>query len=184
MPYELFYAIHHLVFGIFALTILHTFDNVQRNTDKQRSQTFKWFAITVIYYLCDRLAMHFHHSYHTHVVACSAVQGTGSSRMMVVRLKRPPLFRFQPGQYAFVKISRIDCHWHPFSIASGPSSSYLEFYIEVTGYWTQTLWTLLEEAQDAVEAQVMGPCGSVLAKTEDYSHALAIGTGTGTLLLE
>ena len=34
-------------------------------------------------------------------------------------------------QYAFLRLRSIDMAWHPFSIASGPRSLYLEFYIEV-----------------------------------------------------
>ena len=47
IPYELFYAIHHVVFIMYALAILHTFDNVERNNERNRSQTFKWFSATM-----------------------------------------------------------------------------------------------------------------------------------------
>jgi len=207
IPYEVFYAIHHLVFVMYALTIAHTFDNTQRSGERQRSQTFKWFSVTLLYYICDRLAMHFHHTYRTKLLECSAVrggrhggnpdtqQGGDCSKMLILKLKRPPLFFFRPGQYAFLKVSSIDnMHWHPFSIASGPNSPYLEFYVEIfgKGSWTDKLWNLLESGAEiphdimnknskgcTVEFQVMGPCGTGLATTQDFSHAVAIGTGTG-----
>jgi len=47
IPYELFYAVHHLVFVLYIITVAHTFDNQQRNNTAQRSQTFKWFSSTL-----------------------------------------------------------------------------------------------------------------------------------------
>ena len=107
--------------------------------------------------------------------------------MLLLKLRRPVLFQFKPGQYAFLKYSNIDAYWHPFSIASDPSSRYLEFYIEVFGEdtWTGKLWDLLKKEKNDVfndsriEMGVMGPCGTSLGKTENFSHGLAIGAGTG-----
>lgn len=191
IPYEIFYAIHHLVFIMYVLTIVHTFDNVQRNDERERSQTFKWFSSTLVYYLCDRAAMHLNHRYTCPVVASSAVVSCGSKKKMIIlKLRRPALFRFQPGQYAFLKIKDNDVHWHPFSIASGPASDYLEFYMEVMSKedsWTNKLWRMLEAnwdkergfARKRIFIEVMGPYGTSLAKTQDFSHAIAIGAGTG-----
>jgi hypothetical protein len=72
-------------------------------------------------------------------------------------------------------------------MASGPESHYLEFYIEVfeDNSWTGMLWKLLDDnalkntSHLQFEVELQGPYGSSLGKTEDYSHALAIGTGTG-----
>lgn len=47
LPYELFYAIHHLVFIMYAVVVAHTFDTVQRNDQRNRSQTFRWFSATM-----------------------------------------------------------------------------------------------------------------------------------------
>lgn len=79
-------------------------------------------------------------------------------------------------------MNKIDIHWHPFSIASSPACAYLEFYIEVfddSEAWTKKLWELVEDDNANLTFEVMGPYGTSLAKTEDYSHVLAIGTGTG-----
>jgi NAD(P)H-flavin reductase len=51
--------------------------------------------------------------------------------MTILKMNRPVLFRFKPGQHAFLRVPAIDGHWHPFSIASGPDSSILEFHIKV-----------------------------------------------------
>ena len=187
IPYELFYSIHHLVFVLYAITIAHTFDSAQRNNERNRSQTFKWFSATLLYYICDRAAMHLNHKYRARLVASSAVTGNNGSRMIILKLQRPALFQFKPGQYAYLKISEIDEHWHPFSIASEPASSYIEFYIEVFSdkSWTGKLWSMLASDGEGgyshriIEFEIMGPYGTSLAKMEDFSHAIAIGTGTG-----
>ena len=41
IPYEIFYALHHVVFIMFAITVAHTLDDVQSDTPKERSQSFK-----------------------------------------------------------------------------------------------------------------------------------------------
>lgn len=138
-------------------------------------------------YVCDRAAMHMNHKYRARLVSSSAVTGSNGSKMIILKLRRPPLFQFKPGQYAYLKLSSIDTHWHPFSIASGPSASHLEFYIEVFGEksWTNKLWSMLEGDGDGgtslrqIDMEIMGPYGTSLAKTENFSHGLAIGTGTG-----
>jgi len=40
-------------------TAAHTLDVEQRSGKKDRSQTFKWFAAPLIYYLCDYATMWF-----------------------------------------------------------------------------------------------------------------------------
>jgi predicted ferric reductase len=114
---------------------------------------------------------------------------TDDSRMIILKMNRPVLFRFKPGQYAFLRVPAIDAHWHPFSIASGPDSSILEFYIEVAGEksWTNKLWDHLTanmkyQTGPGSLVEVMGPSGTSLAKTEEFSHVLAIGAGTGTFV--
>ena len=67
---------------------------------------------------------------------------------IILKMKRPTLFVFEPGQYAFLRFDSIDRSWHPFSIASQPSSNEVEFYIEVFGYgsWTDRLWSKLKSS--------------------------------------
>mmetsp|Transcript_27327 Transcript_27327/g.49639 ORF Transcript_27327/g.49639 Transcript_27327/m.49639 type:complete len:893 (-) Transcript_27327:132-2810(-) len=192
IPYELFYAIHHLVFLLYAITAAHTFDNVQRNNGRERSQTFKWYSATLLYYFCDRAAMYMNHRYFTSLAASSAGTSSQGTRMAILKLHRPTLFKFEPGQYAFLRVPEIDRHWHPFSIASGPESDYLEFYIEVYGEksWTNKLWMLIDSLKDKdgfrrnngnVKFEVKGPYGTAMGETDMFSHALVIGSGTGVV---
>jgi predicted ferric reductase len=189
IPYEMFYAIHHVIFLLYIIVVIHTFDQVQRSGKKSRSQTFKWFSSTLLYYVCDRAAMHINHKYQTCLVSSSVVTGGCGSRLLILKVKRPVLFNFKPGQYAFLRITDLDQHWHPFSIASGPDSSCLEFYIEVftDNSWTGKLWKMLKGDDDDTNEsnlrefniEIMGPYGTSLANTSSYSHALAVGSGTG-----
>lgn len=131
--------------------------------------------------------MHLNHKYRTRLVSSSALAGSNGSRMLILTMKRPTLFRFKPGQYAYLRISKISNQWHPFSIASDPSSPTLQFYVEVCGKtsWTANIWEMLKEDRDCktsnrqIIVEIMGPAGTPLAKTDDYSHVLAIGSGTG-----
>mmetsp|Transcript_12619 Transcript_12619/g.30552 ORF Transcript_12619/g.30552 Transcript_12619/m.30552 type:complete len:911 (-) Transcript_12619:238-2970(-) len=190
IPYEVFYVVHHVVFAMYIITIAHTLDVEQRSGNSDRSQTFKWFSATILYYVCDRAAMRLNHQYTTKVVDSSVVRGSQGSKLVILKVRRPVLFNFKPGQYAYLRIGSIDHHWHPFSIASCPESSTLEFYIELVGEgksWTNQLWKLLEGDRDAFEkprtadfeVEVLGPYGTSLGKTRDFSHILAIGSGTG-----
>ena len=56
MKYENFYVVHHLVFALFFVTAAHTFDDMNRQ-GQARSQTFKWFTASLVYYLSDRMSM-------------------------------------------------------------------------------------------------------------------------------
>ena len=113
--------------------------------------------------------------------------------MMILKLRRPLLFNFKPGQYAFLRLQDVDIHWHPFSIASGPNESELEFYIEVfkDDSWTGILWNVLKKDKASmnsdlsdltIDFDLMGPYGTSLGKTEDFSNVLAVGAGTGMLI--
>lgn len=130
--------------------------------------------------------MHLNHKYRSRLVSSSTVVSSDGSKMIILNIRRPILFSFRPGQYAYLRVRTIDVHWHPFSIASDPASSDLVFYIEVHGdrSWSEKLWKMLEEENRSdinrnLDVEVMGPYGSPLANISDFSHMLAIGTGTG-----
>ena len=99
MPYELFYVIHHLVFILFLLTAAHTLDDKQRNGEKDRSQTFKWFTASLLYYMCDRAAMFINHRYELPVLSASATQDDdGYNRVISIKVDKPAYFQFGSGQ--------------------------------------------------------------------------------------
>jgi predicted ferric reductase len=188
IPYEFFYAIHQIIFFLYIAVVIHCYDMAQRKGRESRTQTIKWFSSTLLYYICDRAAMHFNHKFQTRLVSSSTVTGSNGSKMIILKVRRPVLFNFRPGQYACLRLTELDQHWHPFSIASGPDSSNLEFYIEVFAdkSWTGNFWRMLKPDGESsgssirqIDLEVMGPYGTSLANTNAYSHALAVGSGTG-----
>lgn len=190
IPYEIFYAVHHVVFLMYIITIAHTLDVEQRSGRSERSQTFKWFSSTLLYYFCDRISMHMNHGYDTNLISSSVVWGSKGSKLIILKVQRPALFQFKSGQYAYIRIDTIDSHWHPFSIASRPDSSNLEFYIQVFEgkAWTKQLWDLFDTESNSgkigvqnLKIKVMGPYGTSLAQSQKFSHVLAIGGGTGVV---
>jgi NAD(P)H-flavin reductase len=76
--------------------------------------------------------------------------------------------------------------------ASGPNTHFIEFYTEAFDEqsWTGKLWQLIndnraEEGRTAsalrIDIDLMGPYGTgLMVRKEDFSHALAVGTSTGT----
>lgn len=156
IPYELFYAIHILFLAMYAIVIAHTIDVNQRSGKKNRSQTFKWFALPLLYYMCDYAMMRINQRFVTQVVSFTAAEGGQGSRMIILKLRRPTLFFFQPGQYVFLRVGEIDRTWHPFSVASDPLSNEVEFYIEVFGKnsWTEQLWEHLQNQGQNKRCQI------------------------------
>ena len=201
VPYEIFYAAHHLVFIMFFLAIVHTFDQAQREDMKDRSQTFRWFAVPLLYYICDRLAMCMGHRHKSLIISSSAITSRMGSSMIIPRIRRPLTFFFRPGQYCLIRVPSIDQRWwHPFSLSCGPHSDLLEFCMDVhsPSSWTGQLCDILQKAgadeehqtwkrgasylsisNQPIEVELKGPYGTGFGCLEQYSHALAIGGGTG-----
>jgi len=199
IPYEVFYITHHLVFVMFALAIAHTMDDAAR-AGKKRSQTFKWFAASLVWYLTDRMFVVMN-TEDMEVVESRALGGSekGSDdqegkekggKVLILRLKRPIHWKFRPGQFASLCASGVigDPHWHALSIASSPDEATVDFYIEVQGpgSWTDRLWSASRDhdiergvASQSWRIKVQGPFGVALADFDEYKHIIAVGSGTG-----
>jgi predicted ferric reductase len=147
IPYEVFYYVHHLVFAMFAISIAHTVDNVERTTGG-RSQVFKWIVASLGIYLSDRFFMGSQQA-HMRVHEWRALGDDDSDdKVLILRLHKPITWSFRPGQYARLRVASIDYTWHPFSIASAPCEETLDFYVEVAGgakSWTGRLWAAAKE---------------------------------------
>ena len=186
IKYEIFYYVHHFVFIMFALTIAHTSDDKFRR-GQVRSQTFKWFSVSLVWYLTDRFQASFS-TRECDVEECKAIgdDSNESRKMVKLRVTRPTTFVFRPGQHVFIAIKTIDLHWHPFSIASAPREKTLDFYVEVmstskmdgSDSWTHKLW---RDAKDGLVTKVSinGPYGSGFNDISDRTQILGIGSGTG-----
>jgi hypothetical protein len=101
--------------------------------------------------------------------------------MVVLKMRRPTLFDFEAWPVRFCpSVSSI--RLGIFSIASGPDSPFIEFYIEVFDEqsWTGKLWQLINdnraeegrtESALRIDIDLMGPYGTGLVRKEDFSHA-------------
>ena len=143
--------------------------------------------------------MYFNNRYEAQVLPTSCtISNADGKKMVILKVKKPELFYFRPGQYVYIKIPTIDNIWHPFSVASSPTSDDVDFYIEVfgEGSWTNNLYekfvkgdiSPLEDKWDddsekeyvgETLVEIMGPYGTSLGDIQDYSHSLLIGSGTG-----
>ena len=182
IPYKVFYVVHHLVFIMYFVAILHTLDKTHRTGERSRNQNFKWFSVSLLYYVADRCVMYFNRRYNVSLISSSRIINRNGTRMIILKMNRPSLFKFKPGQHVYLANKKIDAFWHPFSIASDPASKELEFYIEVFGEnsWTDKLWDESGIASnDNVKFEVMGPYGTSVEGRDDFTHGLAIGAGTG-----
>lgn len=191
IPYEVFYAVHHLVIVLFAITVAHTVDNEERAGKLERSQTFKWFSAPLLYYFLDRLFMAMTQTFRTPIIEATAIERSAlTSRMVILRVRKPITFNFRAGNYAFLKIGKLDPTWHPYSIGSEPTSETLDFFMEVYGEnsWTDKLWQAIyvrQNDQNApnnfsdIEVEVIGPYGSGLGDSKNFTHMIALGSGTG-----
>jgi predicted ferric reductase len=182
IPYEIFYGLHHFVFAMFFLALLHTLDDEFRKgttVGKARSQVFRWFTASLVIYFTDR-AWSLFSAYRC--VPLKYVENTKDGAVLVLCLKKPPGFDFTAGQYAFLQLPAIDFTWHPFSIASPSRSEELRFIIEVMKpkSWTHKLAKLISEvAVDAIRVNVIGGFGASVTDGQVYNEILAIGTTTG-----
>lgn len=125
--------------------------------------------------------MYINQRFKTKVSEFTAVEGHDGSKMVILKMERPTLFMFEPGQYAFLRCQSIDRTWHPFTIASAPNSNTVEFYIEVfDGGWTEKLWnTLKNNSRRGFTIDLMGPYGTGLVREPVYTNIIAVGVGTG-----
>ena len=102
IPYEVFYIVHHLVFLLYALIVIHTIDGVQRSGQKSRYQTFQWVTFTLLFYLCDRANLYMNHRYTVRVVSFSTVAGINGSNAVILKVRYiPPTLYIIPIRASF-----------------------------------------------------------------------------------
>ena len=186
IKYEYFYVVHHLVFVMFALAIAHTLDDAFRK-GQVRSQNFKWFTASLLWYFTDRMHAMMN-GRECRVVESKAIgaEDPDGRKVIILRLQRPKTFVFLPGQYVFLGIKGIDHHWHPYSIASAPTDDTIDFFMEVMSgskvdgndAWTSQLWRLIKTGEKPI-VSVIGPYGTGFNDATDQTEIVAVGSGTG-----
>ena len=97
-------------------------------------------------------------------------------------------FEYTPGQYAEIQIPAISTtEWHPFTIASAPSSKIpgrTVFYIKAVGRWTTALYDMVQETEKTAGRRkpaihIRGPHGAPAQNYLAYRHLVVIGSGIG-----
>ncbi len=101
-----------------------------------------------------------------------------------LKLYRPEAFRFEPGEFAYLKIPRVSLFgWHPFTISSNPEDAgHVGLHIRALGNWTRRLHRLfatLPREKREMPVLLQGPYGSPSARMFASHHAVLIGAGIG-----
>lgn len=101
-----------------------------------------------------------------------------------VTLARPPRFRFDAGDYLFLRVALLgQFEWHPFTISSAPEdAARLTLHVRAVGNWTERLGALASSSHpglDALEAHVEGPYGTPSAHIFRARRCLFVAAGIG-----
>lgn len=88
-----------------------------------------------------------------------------------------PRITYRAGQYIYINVSQISFfEWHPFTITSAPSDSYLSVHIRCEGDWTSRLQTDIDKIN---MISIDGPYGTCAEDTFKYNKVILIGAGIG-----
>lgn len=98
------------------------------------------------------------------------------SKTVHLVIRKPPKFRFQPGDYVFVNIPVIAKYeWHPFSISSAPEKSdFIWLHIRVCGNWTKRLYSFASSPKFDVNNSFMQRSMSRINMRRHMSRAYQI----------
>ena len=115
------------------------------------------------------------------------------SKVLGLEVQRPASFKYQPGDYLFIKCPSISKYeWHPFTISSAPEiPDVLSLHIRATGSWTGKLYQLFREQREEwirsgssqieqrVPVYLDGPYGTPSTHIFESKYAVLIGAGIG-----
>ncbi|KAF0774407.1 hypothetical protein AaE_001893 [Aphanomyces astaci] len=104
-----------------------------------------------------------------------------TSNAMVLYLKKPRGYTFQPGMYLYLKVPELSTfEWHPFTISSAPEDELLTLHIRVAGDWTSALHNRLKQQGIPLPSVAIdGPVGAPSMEYANYSTVVLIGGGIG-----
>jgi NADPH oxidase 5 len=164
--FELFYFTHLLYVVWFVLAVVHA------------PRFLLWAGVPLLGFVVEQVWRLRRRGVKAPLVSSQAL------RSGVVRLEiaRPSGFKFDPGDYVFLRIPKIaKREWHPFTISSSPEHDTLTFHVRSLGNWTGALRRFVEINPDAAElaAYVDGPYGSPSAPIFRSRFAVLIGAGIG-----
>jgi len=179
LKFELFYHTHFLVLAGTVFAWLHCV-------------YFRpWIYAPVALYLLDRM-IRFFRSRRSWQFVSTRVLANGMDGQVTELVLRYPGFRFNAGDYCFIRIPAVSMlEWHPFSISSGPSprdDGRLRFHcLDMgRGTWTGRLAALTKKGQalhDDIPAftkiEVDGPHGKLTMPIDKYPVIILAAGGVG-----
>jgi predicted ferric reductase len=163
--FELFYFTHTLYVFWLVLLVLHG----------PRILVFS--GIAIVTFLVEQILRLARRAKSGRVVSTWPLR-SGVTRL---EIEKPAGFRFDAGDYVFLRIPKVANHeWHPFTISSAPETSSLTFHVRSLGNWTSALRRHVEEKNDEpLQAFVDGPYGSPSAHIFRARFPVLIGAGIG-----
>jgi predicted ferric reductase len=138
-------------------------------------QSVYWIMVPLACYLVPRLLRETPRS-NCDVLSVTVQKGN----VIRLRLAKPDSWTksssvLQAGMYAYLNIPQVSrLEWHPFTMTSAPSDSYIEFHCRRTGDWTAKVHDLLREYAEAAMQSTTTPRTAIVTHSD-----IENGQGTG-----
>ncbi|WP_421882522.1 EF-hand domain-containing protein [Pacificispira sp.] len=164
--FELFYFTHMLYLVWFVLALLHG------------PVFWIWAGVPILGYIAERL-IRFRHTRRAFPVSAAEPLPSSVTRLEV---KLPDGYKYQPGDYVFVKYPPISKReWHPFTVTTCPEESgILSVHVRGLGNWTKRLHGHAKaQHADLGHAYIDGPYGTPSTHIFKSEVAVLIGAGIG-----
>jgi predicted ferric reductase len=190
--FEVFYYTHHLYIASITLGLVHSV--------AVKGHLLEYMLLALVLLAVDRVFRAYRSRCQSYVTVRAASEGGAAAsepRATRLEVSRPALEQAEAtgrtallqstrqfhtaGQYCFLCIPSLSpLQWHPFTIASKPSSPTLTFLIKDMGddQWTGRLNQLVRGG-GAPDVLVDGPYGASGMATHDYQRVLFVAGGVG-----
>jgi len=171
--FEAFWYTHHLAFIFYAACLIH-------GTGKLFFIPYFWayFCFPGLVYIIERITRIARAKYGTALI----LGKQKADGVISLRLKKPSLFKYKAGQYAFINCPQIATfEYHPFTLTSAPFEDFLEVHIKSVGAWTKSLYAAFgKDSQKALtQFNVDGPFGAPAQHVKDFKVVALFGAGIG-----
>lgn len=170
--FELFYFTHMGYFAWFALAVAHG------------PVFWMWAGVPILGYALERLVRYRATRRAFPVTALDPLP----SSVTRMELRLPDGYRYQPGDYVFIKYPPVSRHeWHPFTVTTCPEEAgILSVHVRGLGNWTKGLHAHAKAIGEAAsgnaslgDAHIDGPYGTPSAHIFQSEVAVMIGAGIG-----
>jgi predicted ferric reductase len=166
--FEWFSATHLLYLVWFPAALIHV------------RSFFQWTIIPVAGFVLELLIRRLAKHHHSFIEECD----THDSGVTHLKIRRPETFRYNAGEYLFIRIPKIGHFgWHPFTISSAPEQKRtVDIHVRALGNWTRRLHTYmsgLKKQDRRLPVVIHGPYGTPAARIFRSRVAVLVGAGIG-----